>query len=122
MGGKLNKEEEKYNHLTLQAKDKTYGHTFRGRKWYFLANLLVNYKYNYHMLIRNEYHNKITTHVAKIIKIIGSSDKGWTGAAQAAVDEAKKTLHGIHGIEITDMTAKVDPNTGKIRLRNIIQL
>ncbi|MGN6632857.1 MAG: dodecin family protein, partial [Nitrososphaeraceae archaeon] len=52
--------------------------------------------------------------VAKIIEIVGSSDKGWTEAAQAAVDEAKKTLHGIHGIEIKDMTAKVDPNSGKI--------
>lgn len=66
------------------------------------------------MLIRNEYHNKIMTHVAKIVEIIGSSDKGWAEAAQAAVDEAKKTLHGIHGIEIIDMTAKIDPNSGKI--------
>lgn len=31
-----------------------------------------------------------------------------------AVDEAKKTLHGIHGIKVTDMTATVDSNTGKI--------
>ena len=54
------------------------------------------------------------THVAKIIEIVGSSDKGWTEAAQAAVDEAKKTLHGIHGMEIKDMTAKIDPNSGKI--------
>jgi hypothetical protein len=66
------------------------------------------------MLIRNEYHNKIMTHVAKIIELVGSSNKGWTEAAQAAVDEAKKTLHEIHGIEIKDMTAKVDPNSGKI--------
>jgi len=29
-------------------------------------------------------------HVAKIIEIIGSSDKGWEEAAQVAVDEAKK--------------------------------
>jgi dodecin len=35
-------------------------------------------------------------------------------AAQVAVDEAKKTIHGITGVEITDMTAKVDPNTGRI--------
>jgi len=56
----------------------------------------------------------IMTHIAKIIEVIGSSDSGWTEAAQAAVDEAKKTLQGIHGIEIIDMTAKVDPNTGKI--------
>jgi flavin-binding protein dodecin len=45
------------------------------------------------------------THVAKVIEIIGSSDKGWEDAAQVAVDEARKTLHGIHGIEIMDMTA-----------------
>jgi flavin-binding protein dodecin len=54
------------------------------------------------------------THVAKVIEIIGSSDKGWEDAAQVAVDEARKTLHGIHGIEVIDMTATVDENTGKI--------
>jgi flavin-binding protein dodecin len=53
-------------------------------------------------------------HVVKIIEIIGSSDKGWEDAAQVAIDEAKKTIHGITGVEITDMTAKVDPNTGRI--------
>ena len=54
------------------------------------------------------------THVAKIIEIVGSSDKGWQDAAQAALDEAKKTVHRITGIEITDMTAKVDSSTGNI--------
>jgi dodecin len=54
------------------------------------------------------------THIAKIIETMGSSDEGWEEAAQTAVDEAKKTLHEIHGIEITDMTARVDPDTGKI--------
>jgi flavin-binding protein dodecin len=53
-------------------------------------------------------------HVAEIIEIIGSSDKGWEDAAQVAIDEARKTIRGITGIEITDMTAKVDPNTNKI--------
>jgi len=48
------------------------------------------------------------------IEIIGSSDEGWEDAAQVAVDEARKTLHGIHGIEVIDMTATVDENTGKI--------
>jgi dodecin len=55
------------------------------------------------------------SHIAKVIEIIGSSESGWEQAAQVAIDEAKKTVHGIHGLEITDMTAKVDPNTGKIR-------
>jgi flavin-binding protein dodecin len=54
------------------------------------------------------------THVAKIVELIGSSDRGWEEAAQVALDEAKKTIHGITGIEVTDMTAKVDQNTGKI--------
>jgi flavin-binding protein dodecin len=36
----------------------------------------------------------MTHHLAKIIEIIDSSDKGWEDAAQVAVDEAKKTLHG----------------------------
>ena len=54
------------------------------------------------------------THVAKIIDIVGSSEKSWDDAVQVALTEAAKTIHGITGIEITDMTARVDPNTGKI--------
>ena len=54
------------------------------------------------------------THVAKIIEIVASSDKSWDDAAQVALAEATKTIHGITGIELTDMTARVDPNTGKI--------
>jgi dodecin len=54
------------------------------------------------------------TDIAKVIVIIGSSDKSWQDASLAALDEAKKTVHGITGIEITDMTAKVDSNTGSI--------
>jgi dodecin len=58
------------------------------------------------------------THVAKIVEIVGSSDKSWENAAQVAVDEAKKTIHGIRGaVEITDMTAKVDLVAA--RLQNI---
>ena len=54
------------------------------------------------------------THVAKIIEIVGTSDKSWQDAAQSALNEAKKTIHGITGVEVGDMTAKVDPNTGNI--------
>lgn len=52
--------------------------------------------------------------VAKIVELIGTSNEGWENAAQVAVNEARKTLHGITGIEVKDMTAKVDPKTGKI--------
>lgn len=54
------------------------------------------------------------THIAKVVEIIGGSDKGWTEAAQGALDEAKKTIHGITGLEVNDITAKVDPSTGRI--------
>jgi flavin-binding protein dodecin len=54
------------------------------------------------------------THIAEVIEIIGNSDKSWQDAAQAALDEAKKTIHEITGIEVGDMTAKVDPNSGNI--------
>ncbi|MFL6456911.1 MAG: dodecin family protein [Nitrososphaeraceae archaeon] len=54
------------------------------------------------------------THIAKVLQIIGNSDKSWQDAAQVALEEAKKTVHGITGIEIMDMTAKVDSNTGNI--------
>jgi dodecin len=60
------------------------------------------------------------TRIAKVIEIIGNSDKSWQDAAQAALDEAKKTIHGITGVEVGDMTAKVDPNTGNVT--DIIQL
>jgi dodecin len=54
------------------------------------------------------------THVAKIIEIVGSSDNSWQDAAQAALNEAKKTIHGITGVEVGDMTAKVDSSSGNI--------
>ncbi len=52
--------------------------------------------------------------VAKILELVGSSSKGWEDAAQVAIAEAAKTIHGIRGLEVTDMTARVDTNTGKI--------
>jgi flavin-binding protein dodecin len=52
--------------------------------------------------------------VAKIVEIIGSSNKSWEDAAQNAINEAMKTLREVRGIEITDMTATIDQTTGKI--------
>jgi flavin-binding protein dodecin len=53
--------------------------------------------------------------VAKIVELVGSSNKSWEDAAQVALNEAIKTIHGIRGIEVTDMTAKVDSKTGNIQ-------
>jgi flavin-binding protein dodecin len=55
------------------------------------------------------------TDVAKIIEIVGSSTKGWEDAVQVAITEASKTIKGITGLEVVDMTGKVDPS-GKIEL------
>jgi len=54
------------------------------------------------------------TDIANIIELVGSSDKSWEDAAQIALQEARKTIHEITGVEVLDMTAKVDPNTGNI--------
>ena len=54
------------------------------------------------------------TDIANIIELVGSSDKSWEDAAQVALQEARKTIHEITGIEVGDMTAKEDPNTGNI--------
>ena len=51
--------------------------------------------------------------IAKIIEVIGISNKGWEDAAQTAINETKKTVHGIHGIKVQDMTAEVD-GSGRI--------
>jgi flavin-binding protein dodecin len=52
--------------------------------------------------------------VAKIVELVGSSSNSWEEAAQNAVAEALKTIRGIRGVEIKDMTATIDQTTGKI--------
>jgi flavin-binding protein dodecin len=52
--------------------------------------------------------------VAKVVELIGTSDKSWEAAAQVAIEEARKTIHGIHGIKIKNMTARVDSATGRL--------
>lgn len=46
--------------------------------------------------------------VAKVIELVGSSPTGWEDAAARAIKAAALTLHGISGIEVTNMTAKVE--------------
>ena len=63
---------------------------------------------------REEPRKTEVTRVAKIVEIVGTSDKSWEDAALVAVEEARKTIRGIRGIKIKDMTARVDPNSGMI--------
>ncbi len=46
--------------------------------------------------------------VAKVITIIGSSPDGFAEAAQAAVEEASRTIRGITGADVVTMSAEVE--------------
>lgn len=50
--------------------------------------------------------------VAKVIELVGNSEKGWEDAVSNAVTEASKTLENISGVEVLNMTATV--NAGEI--------
>ena len=45
--------------------------------------------------------------VAKVVTIIGSSPESFAKAADAAVQEAAKTLRGITGADVLSMSAEV---------------
>jgi flavin-binding protein dodecin len=46
--------------------------------------------------------------VAKVITVIGSSPESFAKAADAAVQEAAKTLRGISGADVISMSAVVE--------------
>ena len=50
--------------------------------------------------------------VIKVIEVIGSSDKSWEDAARVAVEEASKSVRGITGVDVHNLTATV--KDGKI--------
>ena len=45
--------------------------------------------------------------IAKVITVIGQSPDGFAEAANAAVQEAAKTLRGITGADVISMSAEV---------------
>ena len=46
--------------------------------------------------------------VIKTIDLVGVSTESWRDAAQAALQEASKTLRGIEGMEILETSAVVE--------------
>jgi flavin-binding protein dodecin len=46
--------------------------------------------------------------IAKVITIIGSSPESFAKAADAAVQEASKTVREIHGADVVKMSAVVE--------------
>ncbi len=51
--------------------------------------------------------------IAKIIEVVGSSEKSWADAADAAVRTASKTVKNTSGVHVQQMTAQV--KNGKIK-------
>ncbi|NLA12558.1 MAG: dodecin domain-containing protein [Firmicutes bacterium] len=45
------------------------------------------------------------TTVAKVIELVGESEVGWEDAVHNAVEEASRTIEGITGIEVVNLTA-----------------
>jgi len=48
------------------------------------------------------------TPIAKVIRIVGSSPESFARAADAAVQEAAKTVRGITGADVVTMSAIVE--------------
>ena len=46
--------------------------------------------------------------VAKVVTIIGNSPESFAQAAQAAVEEAAKTIRGITGADVISMSCEVE--------------
>lgn len=50
--------------------------------------------------------------VVKVVELVGESSNSWQDAIETAVAQASKTVHGITGVEVLNMTANVE--NGKI--------
>lgn len=50
--------------------------------------------------------------VAKVINLVGNSNKSWEDAVEQAVNEANKTVRNITGVEVMNSTGVV--HDGKI--------
>lgn len=46
--------------------------------------------------------------IAKVIELVGTSEKSWQDAAEKALAQARQSLRNITGIEVTQMTADVE--------------
>jgi dodecin len=46
--------------------------------------------------------------IVKVIEVIAQSNKSWDDAAQTAVKEAAKTVHGIKSVWIDNFSCEVD--------------
>jgi flavin-binding protein dodecin len=55
----------------------------------------------------------MTDSVYKVIELVGTSTESWEKAAQAAVEQASKTLRDLRIAEVVEMDVQIDE--GKVR-------
>jgi len=48
--------------------------------------------------------------VAKIVELVGSSEKSWEDAVKVAVTRAGETIRGVRGVEVMKWTGVVKEN------------
>jgi dodecin len=48
--------------------------------------------------------------VAKVIQLVGSSDKSFSDAVRVAVSQASQTIRGITGVDVVSSQAVVEDN------------
>ena len=46
--------------------------------------------------------------VAKVVQLVGSSDKSFSDAVRVAVSQASQTIRGITGVDVVSSTASVE--------------
>jgi flavin-binding protein dodecin len=63
-------------------------------------------------MMRVSHQREVTMAVARVTKITASSPRGFQEAVNEGLSRAASTLHGITGLEVVSMKAKVD--NGKI--------
>ena len=59
-------------------------------------------------------HTYVMSEVVKVIELVGTQNKVGQKRLKQTLDEASKTIKGITGLEVNDITAKVDSDSGKI--------
>ncbi len=52
----------------------------------------------------------MSEHMLKVIEVLAESEKSWEDAADQAIQNASRSVHGIKSIYIKDFEAKVENN------------
>lgn len=48
--------------------------------------------------------------VVRVMELVGSSQAGWEEAVKEAVEEARRQVGQVHGVEVVNLTANVGSN------------